>query len=285
MLRVSQNASDDEIKRAYRRLARQFHPDVNPDDQLAEERLKELNEAYEVLGNPESRRQYDRSRSRVPIHRSSARKQPSDPFQDLFDMFFGEAPDLTTHKQHARGRTYEAHVTLDFEETVSGKEITLSIEGRRLQVHIPPGVRDGMTLRVSGAGGRSVYSGGVPGDLVLRVHVRPHPRYRVQGQDLIVDARVDLFTALLGGEITVETPYGPRRISIPAGTQPDSTLRVRGLGLPLFERPNHRGDLVIHVQVALPRRITETEEHLIRRWKALRERENEEPEARPHTER
>ncbi len=276
VLQVPRNASLEDIKRAYRRLARKFHPDVNPNNRQAEERLKEINEAYAVLSDPEARQRYDRERTRIPIRRDTSRRRTrphtSRTFQDLFDIFMGES--ATSRSPHVeverpRGRTYEAHVTLEFEETFSGKEVTLSIEGRRVRVHIPAGVRDGMTLRVSGAGGRSVY-GGLPGDLLLRIHVRPHPHYRLEGEDLIVNASVDLFTALLGGEIVVRTPDGLQRVAVPPGTQPGSTLRVPGRGHPLFEHPGKRGDLLVHVQLELPRRMSKEEQALVRQWQQIR---------------
>ena len=159
VLQVPRDASQEDIKRAYRRLAREFHPDVNPGDKRAEERLKEINEAYAVLGDPEARQQYDRARTRVRIRRGEPRanRQPS-PWADLFEIFFGEEPRhhrRPTRAEAPRGRTYEAHVTLDFEEAFRGKEVTLTVEGRRVRVAIPPGARDGMSLRVRGAGGRA----------------------------------------------------------------------------------------------------------------------------------
>ncbi len=275
VLQVSKDASQEDIKRAYRRLAREYHPDMRPGDKEAEEKLKEINEAYEVLGNPETRREYDQARTRVHIRRGTSRpsRQRWESTWDLFDFLFGE-PEPPPKRSPSRedvpkGRTYEAQVTLDFEEAYRGKEITLTVEGRRVRVSIPPGVRDGMTLRIPGAGGRSVF-GGSPGDLLVRVHVRTHPQFRVEGENIVVDADVDVFTALLGGTIRVVAPDGLAELNIPPGTQPNSVLRVPGRGMPSPHDPRVRGDLLVHVHVHLPQRLTSEEQELVRKWKALR---------------
>ena len=275
VLQVSQDATPEEIKQAYRRLARQYHPDVNPDVH-AEERLKEINEAYEVLSDPEARRAYDRERTRVRIKRRAARPSRSsyvsDPFQEVWDLLFPEVPRASRRRYREdlpKGRSYEAHVILQFEEAFTGADLELNVEGRRVRVHVPPGVQDGMTLRVAGAGGPSPY-GGPPGDLILRLRVEPHPQFRLQDHDVITEVTVDLFTALLGGDITLHTPYGPRRLHVPPGTQPGTVLRMPGLGLPLFEQPKRRGDMLVHVHVALPTHLTEQERRLLEEWRRIR---------------
>ncbi len=274
VLQVPRDASQEDIKRAYRRLAREFHPDVNPGDKRAEERLKEINEAYAVLGDPEARQQYDRARTRVRIRRGEPRanRQPS-PWADLFEIFFGEEPRhhrRPTRAEAPRGRTYEAHVTLDFEEAFRGKEVTLTVEGRRVRVAIPPGARDGMSLRVRGAGGQSPY-GGLAGDLVIRVRVRPHPQFRVEGLDIGVDVEVDLFTALLGGTVRVPTPEGDIGVRVPPGTQPGAIIRVPGRGLPDPEHPGEWGDLLVRVGVTLPTPLSDAERALLEEWQRLRQ--------------
>ncbi len=277
VLQVSKDASQEDIKRAYRRLAREYHPDMRPGDKEAEEKLKEINEAYEVLGNPESRRAYDRARTRVRIRRGapSADRHRWDSSWDLFDFLFGEptsSPGRSAVREDVpKGRTYEAQVTLDFEEAYRGKTITLTVEGRRVRISVPPGVRDGMTLRIPGAGGRSVF-GGAPGDLLVRVHVRSHPQFRVEGDNIIVDADVDVFTALLGGIVRVAAPDGLVELVIPSGTQPNSMLRIPGRGMPSPQDPRVRGDLLVHIHVHLPQRLTSEERELVRKWKALRNR-------------
>ncbi len=271
VLQVSQNATPDEIKQAYRRLARQYHPDVNPDAR-AEERLKEINEAYEVLSDPDARRAYDRERRGVRIHRRTPTPhRHRDPFQDVWDLFFGDIPSRPRSRRSdlPKGRSYEAHVVLEFEEAFTGTDLNLTIEGRRVRVHIPPGVRDGMTLRIPGAGGQSLY-GGEPGDLILRIQVKPHPRFHLEENNVITETTVDLFTALLGGDIIIETPYGPRHITIPPGTQPGTLLRIPGLGLPMYERPERRGDMIVLIHVELPQQLSERERNLLLEWRRLR---------------
>lgn len=271
VLQVSPDASSEEIKQAYRRLARQYHPDLNPGDREAEARFKEINEAYEVLSDPRARQVYDRA-TRAPgfVYEEPTWAVAHDPLDELLDALFGRRPTVQRRSQAAsRGRTYEAEITLTLEEAFYGTRRQLTVEGRRVPVQVPPGVRDGTTLRLSGAGGRSAY-GGVAGDLLLRIRVQPHPQYTVQNNDIITDAEVDLFTALLGGTITVDTLEGPLQVHIRPETQGDSMLRIPGRGMPDPAHPEKRGDFLIRLRVVLPTGLSEEERDLVRQFARLR---------------
>ena len=302
ILGVSRNASQEEIKRAYRRLARQFHPDVNPGDKEAEERFKEINEAYEVLSDPQKRRQYDQlgaswrqwqrmggatggfeDFARQWFGQANPRVQyvnlddlfGQGSLGDLFDLLFGlgAARGRTTWQPPRRGQDLEAEVELTLEEAFHGT--TRRVErgdGRIVTVRIPPGARTGSRVRLAGQGepGRG---GAPPGDLYLTVKVKPHPVFRREGDDLWRDVDVDLYTAVLGGEVPVETLNGTVRLKIPAGTSGGKAFRLRGKGMPNPQNPSRRGDLYAVVRVKVPTRLTSRERALFRELAKLRKGE------------
>jgi len=287
ILGVDRNASLEEIKRAYRRLARQFHPDVNPGDKVAEERFKEINEAYQVLSDPQKRRQYDvLGRGWHQWQRSAAsggfedfarrwfgQAGPGVQFVDLDDLFgrgsladlleaffnIGQPRARTTYRRARRGKDMEVAVELTLEEAYHGATRRVRRgDGRVITAKIPPGARTGSRIRLSGQGepGRG---GGPPGDLYLRITVKPHPIFRQEGDDLWRDLDLDLYTAVLGGEVAVETLDGPVRLKIPPGTSSGKTFRLRGKGMPRPGRPDRRGNLYVVARVQVPSRLSARE--------------------------
>jgi len=301
ILGVSRNASQEEIKRAYRRLARQFHPDVNPGDKVAEERFKEINEAYQILSDPQKRRQYDMLGSswhqwrrtggapggfedfaRQWFGQAGPRVQYIDledlfgqgSLADLLDAFFGVGASRrrTAYRRPQRGKDLEATVELTLEEAAHGT--TRRVErgdGRIITAKIPPGARSGSRIRLAGQGGPG-RGGGPPGDLYLKVEVKPHPVFRREGDDLWRDLDVDLYTAVLGGEVPVETLNGTVQLKIPAGTSGGKTFRLRGKGMPHPGNPARRGDLYVRVRVQVPSRLSARERKLFRELARLRGR-------------
>jgi len=299
VLGVGQDAGEKEIKQAFRRLARQYHPDVNPNDPQAEERFKEINEAYEVLSDPEKRSKYDRlGASWRDWERAGGRPgdfdwsrwaagpagqrvhvrygTPEDlqdlfgsgsPFSDFFSQIFGmgEGFDQQRQAQLRKGQDYEQEVEISLEEVYHGGTRLLQKDGRRLQVKIPPGAADGTRIRMAGEGG----PGATPGDLYLRVRVAPDPRFERRGADLITTVPVDLYTAVLGGEVRVETISGPVKLTIPPGTQNGQTIRLQGKGLPHLHQPDRRGDLYARVQVRLPTKLAPRQRELFQELRRL----------------
>jgi molecular chaperone DnaJ len=331
ILGVPRNATEKEIKAAYRRLARKYHPDLNPGNKEAEEKFKEINEAYEVLSDPEKRKRYDQFGSEwqrfqqgaggpgfdfaewfrryagaQPHGEAEAGFGPSG-FSDFFDLLFGDlgfgrARTRTSQRTQARprrGEDYEHPVEIDLAEVLTGATRVLDLAvpqicgncggtgavgvricpvcggtgyttaRKRLEVKIPAGVRDGSRVRIAGEGGPGL-AGGPPGDLYLKVHVRPHPRFEVQGDDLLTEVEVDLYTAVLGGEVEVPTLTGRVMMKIPPETQNGTVFRLRGLGLPRSSDPRHRGDLLVKVRVRLPQRLSERERSLFGELQRLR---------------
>ncbi len=312
-LGVSKDADQDEIKRAFRRLARKHHPDVNPGDPQAEERFKEINEAYEVLSDPEKRQKYDQLGSdwrsyqqagggpggfnwgrwasaapgggqRVHVRHGT----PEDledlfgggsPFSDFFSQIFGGmggAPGGATEGGYGpgagpggfnyrmrphRGQDYEQEVQISLREAHQGTKRVIQKDGRRLEVKIPPGARTGSRIRISGEGAQG-RAGGEAGDLYLRVNVQPDPQFERDGDDLRVEAPLDLYTAILGGEARVPTLNGSVMLTIPAGTQNGQVFRLRGKGMPHLRQTEQHGDLYAEVSVRLPTELTARQREL-----------------------
>lgn len=301
-LGVTKGADEKEIKKAYRRLARQFHPDVNPGDKAAEARFKEINEAYEVLSDPEKRRKYDElgqsyqhwqqaggpggfnwsqwATAGGPGGTRVAYGDINDindilgqgGFSDFFEALFGGMGPAGARRGGAttRSQDLEHEVEITLAEAFAGAQRIIELDGRRLEVKIPPGVKTGSRVRVAGealaAGGR----GGPRGDLYLRIKVLPHPTFERRDDDLYCEAAVDLFTALLGGEARVPTLAGSVALRIPPGTQSGRTFRLAGQGMPRLRAPHEHGDLYARVRVMLPERLSEREQKLVREWAALR---------------
>lgn len=275
ILGVNRSATEREIKQAYRKLARQHHPDINPGDRSAEEKFKQINEAYEVLSDKEKRRKYDKygDRWQQPGWNFSqgggrvyfSEEDVGSIFDDLFRGFGGRAGG---RPQPRRGRDIEFPLELTLEEAYSGTTRTLSMaDGKRLEAKIPPGVKDGSRVRISGKGAEGY--GGVKGDLYLVTSVKPHRLFRRRGDDLYVDVSVPLMVAMLGGEVKVTTPRGRLSLKIPPETQNGRAFRLAGQGMPHLGNSS-RGDLLARVKVVLPTKLTDEEKELFQKLGRLR---------------
>lgn len=304
-LGVPRNASEKEVKSAYRKLARQYHPDANPGDKSAEEKFKEITEAYEVLKDSEKRKRYDMLGSNWKA--GSEFRPPPDmggftfdfgglgdlgrgsAFSDFFDMLFG-APfgggpagargPFPGGARAARGYDQEADVELSVEDLARGatRMLTISQPGAKtktLEVKIPAGVRPGSRVRVPGEGGLPG-AGGSRGDLFLRVKVKPHPLYVVEADNIISEVQISPALAALGGETTVDTLDGHVTITVPAASQSGRLLRLRGKGLPRLKQEG-RGDQLIRLKITVPTVLTAEERAL---YEKLAEIEKDKKKAR-----
>jgi len=298
ILGVERNASEKEIKRAYRQLARKHHPDVNPGDRQAEERFKEINEAYEVLSDAERRRKYDElgayyqqwrrsggrpgdfdwsqwttgapGSGRVRVEYGDLSDLFGGGFSDFFQSIFGGMGQTTGARAGAaRGRDYEQPVQITLEEAFSGTTRRLRTGSRTLEVKIPPGVRSGSRVRIAGEGGSGM-GGGPRGDLYLLIELLAHPGFKLEGDDLRVEVPVDVYTSVLGGEVAVPTLKGQVMLRIPPETQGGRVFRLRGQGMPRLGDPNSRGDLYAEVRIELPQQLSEKEKELYRQLAQLR---------------
>ena len=300
-LGVDKNATTDAIKKEYRKLARKYHPDVNPNNKEAEEKFKEISEAYEVLSDPEKRKKYDELGADWKKYEQAGhpggggfdwgRYQQQGGgqtyssgdfegfggggFSDFFESIFGGSGGFgqQTRSRSARafkGQNYETEVDLSLNEAYTGTSRMLrSSKGEQLKINIKPGVADGQTLRLAGKGGEG--SGGGPnGDILIRVKILPDPNFLRKGDDLYKDQQVDLYTALLGGEITVNTMSGAIKMKLPPETQNGSNLRLRGKGFPRYGKTDEYGDLYLKIQVQLPKALTDKEKELLQQLSELR---------------
>ncbi len=300
ILGVGRESSEKDIKRAYRKLAHQYHPDKNPDNKEAEETFKEINEAYEVLGDPEKRAKYDRLGS---SYREWARRggTPGDfdwsqwasgpggvrvevgdlgdledlfsgGFSDFFNSIFGGGRGFgetgRTARMPRRGRDVQHSVTITLEEAYRGTARTLQLNGRRIEVKIPPGAETGTRVRLSGQGEQA--SAG-SGDLYLVVQVAPDQRFERKGDDLYTHFTTDLYTAVLGGEVEVPTPTDQVVLTIPPHSQPGQTFRLKGRGMPKLRQPAKYGDLYARLHVRLPDKLSPRERELFEELASRRE--------------
>jgi len=284
VLGVSRDASQDEIRRAYRRLAREYHPDLNADPD-AEERFKELGESYEVLSDPDKRGRYDRlgAQWRAEEHapggggfedffadqgfgRDMGAEFSDGVFSEFFERLFGDGTGPRPSGP-LRGRDIEAVLELALEDALTGGRRRLSLgDGHGVTVNIPAGVREGQRIRVAGQGAAG-RDGGPAGDLYLLVQLKPHSRFRRQGDDLQVDVRVAPWEAALGGTVPVSTLTGTAQVRVPAGSSSGRRLRLRGRGLPRGD--GERGDLYATVQIAVPKHPSEEERELFEKLAAV----------------
>ena len=270
VLGVSRDAGDDDIKKAFRQKAKQYHPDANPDDAAAEARFKEVNEAYETLSDEEKRAAYDRfgpnwqqyqnlngaspftSRGEAPFHDMS----------DVFESFFtgaggGRRGQGGFHRRAdfpRAGQNIEQDVRISLREAYEGAQRIVSKDGRDITVRIPPGAANGSKVRLAGEG-HPGYNGGSSGHLYLVVEVAEDPQFERNGDDLLVDVKVDAMTAMLGGDAEVATLARPVRTKIRAGTQTGQKLRLAGKGMPKLRQENEYGDLYARVVITVPKQL------------------------------
>jgi curved DNA-binding protein len=272
-LGVPRDASADDIRRAYRRLAREYHPDVNKEPG-AEDRFKEVSEAYEVLRDPEKRRRYDelgsgwRAGDDVSgaagfqgfddVRVSFGDGSDFGDFSELFESLFGAGRrGRRGGVGTRRGADVEAELELSFEEALRGGSRSVRFgDGRSYEVTIPPGVRDGQRIRLAGEG-RNGVGGGPSGDLFLRVRLRRHPRFRLEGDDLVTQLPVSPWEAALGATIPLETVDGRAQVKVPGGSSCGRRLRLRGEGWP--RAAGSRGDLYAEVRIVVPKKLSRAE--------------------------
>lgn len=308
ILGVDRQAKDDQIKRAYRKLAMKYHPDRNPGDKQAEEKFKEINEAYQVLSDPQKRARYDQlgdsyqrwqqrggapggfnwdewfttapggGNVRVEVGNLDDLFSGSGlgDFSEFFRRIFGGMGGMPAYEAGRRGgvrtpRSYQAspvehEVEISLYEAYHGTTRRIEVDGRRLEVKIPSGSRTGTKIRVPGA---VTTPDGQKTDLFLVIKVAPDPNYEIKGSDLYTEVPIDLYKAVLGGEVTVHTPSGDVILTIPAGIQPGQTIRLAGKGLPKIKDSTQYGDLFVRVKVKIPRKLSPEQRDLFQKLQQL----------------
>lgn len=299
VLGVAKTATPEEIKKAYRKLALLYHPDKTKGDKAAEEKFKDINEANEVLSDPEKRKKYDQfgedwkryqeagaqpggfDWSKYAAGRGGqARQMSREEFDamfgeegvgDLFDALFGQQRGQRRGRRSTaiRGHDIEAETTLSLEEAYHGATRLIELNDQTIRVTIKPGIADEQVLRIAGKGGHGL-NGGPNGDLYITIRIAPHAVFQRKGNDLYCDLTIDLYAAVLGGKVDVSTLKGKVRVDIPKETQNGNVLRLRGRGMPVYGKKNEFGNLFVKIDIQLPKHLDEEEIELFRRLAEFR---------------
>lgn len=287
ILGVDKTATQDDIKKAFRKLARKYHPDLHPDDAGAKEKFQAINEANEVLGDPEKRKKYDtygeewkhadEYEAQQQAYRSrqggtgggfgfsSGGEGFGGGFSDFFEELFGRRAAGGSRSRNAfRGRDIESELQLSLREAAVTHKQTFGINGETLRITIPAGVADGQLIKLKGHGGKGT-NGAPDGDLYIRFRVADDATFRRDGDDLHTDVSIDLYTAVLGGNIQVNTLDGQVRLTVRPGTQPETKVRLKGKGFPIYRQEGCFGDLIVTYHVSIPSTLTEGQKELFRR--------------------
>jgi curved DNA-binding protein len=287
VLGVDKSASEKDIKAAYRKLARKHHPDLNPNNAEAERLFKEANEANEVLSDPEKRKKYDKygeNWQHSEAYEQQARQQQSqqrsygggqadfggydfgggggNDFSDFFQSMFGGGPAGSGRQsQRYRGQDLNAELQLNLRDIMESKKQTITVNGKNIRLTIPAGIENGQTIKITGHG--SAGSNGAPaGDLYITFSIPDDPEFKRVGSDLYHNINLDLYTAVLGGEITADTLTGKVKLKVQPGTQNGTKVKLKGKGVPLYKKDNQFGDLYLTYNVQLPTNLSAKQREL-----------------------
>ncbi len=289
VLGINKNATDDDIKKAYRKLARKFHPDLNPNDKEANKKFQQINEANEVLSDAEKRKKYDQygenwqhgeayEKARQSQGRSanaggqgfSGGADESD-FSDFFSSMFGNAAGESRGRYTKfRGQDYNSELKLSLHEAYTTHAQTLTVNGKNIRITIPAGIENGQTIKLKGYGGKGV-NGGPDGDLYITFSITNNTHFKRAGNDLYATQSLNLFTAVLGGEITVDTLGGKIKLTIKPETQNNTKIRVKGKGFPVYKKDGEFGDLYVTYNIQIPTNLTEKQKELFTQLSGLQQ--------------
>ena len=288
VLGVSKNASEKEIKKAYKKLARKYHPDLNPNDKAAEERFKEINEANEVLSNPENRKKYDQygkdwqhaeEFEKQKAQQRAYKSQESNfgrgssfggfgsgsDYSDFFESMFGGGFSGGGRQQRGsvrfKGQDFHAELQKTLRDVAKTHKQTLSLNGKDIRITIPAGVEDGQKIRLKGYGGEGV-NGGPNGDLYITFRIINNTEFKRVGDNLYKAVSIDLYKAVLGGKLTVNTFDGKVKLTVKPGTQNGEQVKLTGKGFPVYKQSGRAGDLIITYQVEIPASLSQKEKEL-----------------------
>lgn len=280
ILGVDKKATAAEIKSAYRKLARKHHPDLNPNDVNAKRNFQQINEANEVLSDPEKRKKYDKygkdwqhaeqfENAKQYQEQSSdfrgqkySQAQSGEDFSDFFESMFGGSANAGRGRQvKFRGEDYNAQLQLNLSDAYTTHKQTLTVNGKNIRITIPAGIENGQTIKIAGHGGPGI-NGGPNGDLYITFSITNHPGINRQGDDLYIHVDLDLYTAVLGGEITIDTLSGKVKLKVKPETQNGSKVKLKGKGFPVYKNDGQFGDLYITYNIKIPTNLTEKQKSL-----------------------
>ncbi len=289
ILGINKSVTEDEIKKAYRKQARKYHPDLNPDNKEAEKKFKEINEANEVLSNVENRKKYDKygkdwkhseqfdQANRQRQSQGSGSRQQSygggfesdTDYTDFFSSMFGSGSRSRGGQAKYKGQDFNADFQLDLRDVYTTQQRTITVNGRNIRLTIPAGVKDGQVIKIKGYGGESA-NGGPKGDLHIKFSIENHTAFKRDEDNLYLNVALDIFTALLGGEITVDTFNGKVKLKVIPETQTGTKVKLKGKGFPAYKKEGVFGDLYITYQIVLPTNLSEKEKELFSELQKLR---------------
>lgn len=284
ILGISKDATQEDIKKAYRKLARKYHPDLNKDNPNAQEKFQKINEANEVLSNPEKRKRYDeygenwkyaeeleKQKKRQTKEQSGTREgtfwysdDNTSGFSDFFEELFGNR--YRNYNRAMRGKDYESELHLTLRQAAEEQKQILNLNGKNIRITIPAGVADGQVIKLRGYGEPG--KGDAPdGDLYITFRIKEDPTFKRIGNDLYTTTTIDLYTAVLGGEIILDTLNGKVKVKIKAGTQNNSKIRLKEKGFPIYKQSGKYGDLILSIQISIPTLLTERQKELFKQIK------------------
>lgn len=284
ILEIDKKASDKEVKAAYRKLARKYHPDLNPKNLEAEKKFKEINEANEVLSDPEKRKKYDeygKNWKQADEFKNAQKQQSyqskesnfegySDDFSDFFESMYGNRGNRQTR---FRGQDLNAELQLNLTDVYKSHIQTLTVNGKNIRLTFPAGIENGQTIKVNGHGSPGI-NGGPNGDLYITFLIKNNTNFKREGRNLYATVDIDLYTALLGGEVLVTTFDGKVKLKVAPETQSGTKIRLKGKGFPVYKKESEFGDLFLTYQVKLPTNLSEKEKALFTELQKLKDHGN-----------
>ena len=288
-LGIDKKASEADIKKAYRKFARKYHPDLNPNDKEAEKKFKEVNEANEVLSHTENRKKYDsygkdwkhadefeknrqQSQSQQSYQRQGSSQYSDEDFSDFFgSMFGGQGGGQYGGRSNVkfRGQDFQASLHLNLQDVYHTDKRTLTINGKNIRLTIPAGVKNGQTIRIKGYGGDGV-NGGPKGDLNITFQIDNHTKFKRDGNNLYASIDLDLYKAMLGGELVVDSFEGKVKLKIAPETQNGTQVKLKGKGFPVYKKEGKFGDLIFTFNLKLPKSLTDKEKELFNELSKMR---------------